>query len=277
MHTPTPTDAPPNTLRHTREAVTDLRKVLTDPQGSAFHKYCAITVGRRGLWAFIRFELLTCLFGAIPGAAGYFLRKFVYRWLLGGMGRGVVIGRNVTLRHPHRIFLGDRVVIDDYAVLDAKGQHDQAIVIGDDAIVGRNSVLSCKDGFIHLGARTNISVNCTLISETELTIGDRVLIAGHCYIIAGGNHGIDRLDVPPIDQPRVEKGGVHIADNVWLGASSTVLDGVTIGRDTVVAAGAVVNRSLPAFTIAGGVPAKVLRDRREGTTSRTDALSSPDC
>jgi len=251
----------PAAAHEQREAVTDLRKVLGE--GSAFAKYRVITVGRPSLFAWLKYELLTMLLGPLPGAIGYLLRKMFYKHLLGGMGRGVVIGRGVTLRHPHRIFLGNRVVIDDFAVLDAKGEHTRAIVIGDDAILGRNSALTCKDGTIRLGNRVNISVNCTLISETQLDIGDRVLIAGHAYLIAGGNHGIDRLDVAPIDQPRVEKGGIHIESNVWLGAGVTVLDGVRIGRDTIVAAGAVVNRSLAAFMIAGGVPARVLRDRRE--------------
>jgi len=192
-----------------------------------------------------------------------FLRRRIYRLLLGRCGRGVVIGRNVTLRHPHRISLGDRVIIDDNAVLDAKGDRPLTIELAEDAIVGRNTVLSCKGGTIHLGARSNISVNCTLISESTLSIGDRVLVAGHCYIIAGGNHGLERLDVAPIDQPRVERGGVDIAENCWLGASVTVLDGVRMGRDSVAAAGAVVTRDVPEFCIVGGVPAHVLVNRRE--------------
>jgi len=244
------------------DATTGLRKVLEEEGGSAFKKYCLINVGKPGLWNLFKYELLTGLLGSLPGAAGYLLRQKLYRWLLGGMGCGVVIGRNVTIRHPHRIILGDRVVIDDQCVLDAKGDHDQSIVIGDDAIVGRNTVLSCKGSTIHLGRRANLSGNCTLISETKLQIGNLVLIAGHCYLIAGGNHGMDRTDVPIVDQPMVEKGGIVIGDHSWLGAQVTVLDGVHIGRDTVIAAGAVVQRTLPDYVIAGGVPAKILRERQ---------------
>lgn len=261
------TDASSNPEPTVREAVTGLRKVLEDGEGSAFRKYCAINIGKPGWLTFIRYELLTGLLGSIPGAVGYLLRRLFYRFLFGRMGYGVIIGRNVTIRHPHRILLGDRVIIDDHAVLDAKGEHNRAIVLDDDVIIGRNTALICKDGVIHLSTRTNVSVNCTLISETELSIGPRVLIAGHCYLIAGGNHGIDRLDIAPIDQPRVEKGGIQIDQNVWLGAGVIVLDGVRIGRDTVVAAGAVVNRPLDAFIIAGGVPARVLRDRRDNSNS----------
>lgn len=245
------------------EARTALRGVLEDPRRSALTKYIDLAVGRPGLGAFLKYELITSLLGPLPGALGLFLRRRIYRLLLGRCGRGVVIGRNVTLRHPHRISLGDRVIIDDNAVLDAKGDRPLTIELAEDAIVGRNTVLSCKGGTIHLGARSNISVNCTLISESTLSIGDRVLVAGHCYIIAGGNHGLERLDVAPIDQPRVERGGVDIAENCWLGASVTVLDGVRMGRDSVAAAGAVVTRDVPEFCIVGGVPAHVLVNRRE--------------
>ena len=244
------------------EVDTELRRVLKDPNLSAFKKYMWLTVGRASILALLKFELLTGLLGSLPGAAGLVLRQKLYRSLFGRCGRGVVIGRNVTIRHPHRIVLGDNVVIDDHAVLDAKGDADVAIEIGSGSIIGRNTVLSCKGGTVHVGQGTNLSVNCTLISETRLSIGDKVLIAGHCYIIAGGNHGIDRTDVAPVDQPCVQKGGVSIENHCWLGAQVTVLDGVTIKNDTVVAAGAVVTKPTPAFAIVGGVPARVLRDRR---------------
>ena len=241
---------------------TELRRTLGDQHQSSLQKYCGLNVGRPGYFALLRYELLTAGLGGVPGAVGLFLRQKLYRRLWKRCGRGVVIGRNVTIRHPHRIELGDRVVVDDGCVLDGKGSADNTITIGNDVIIGRNTVLSCKGGTIRLGDRTNVSVNCTLLSDSVLEIGQRVLIAGHCYLVAGGNHGVDRLDVPMIDQPMVQKGGIHIGDNSWLGAQVTVLDGSTIGRDVLIGAGAVVNRSIHDFAVAVGVPANVIRDRR---------------
>jgi len=109
----------------------------------------------------------------------------------------------------------------------------------------------------------NISVNCTLISETRLTVERRVLIAGHCYIIAGGNHGLDRTDIPITEQPLEHRGGVRVERDCWIGAQATLLDGAHLGHDAVVAAGAVVNRSVESYHIVGGVPARVLRSRLE--------------
>jgi acetyltransferase-like isoleucine patch superfamily enzyme len=86
----------------------------------------------------------------MPGALGLALRKACYPWLLGRCGRNVVFGQNVTLRHPHKIEIGDNVVIDDNCLLDAKGEttrdSDRHGVF-----VGRNTILSCKNGDIDLG------------------------------------------------------------------------------------------------------------------------------
>jgi acetyltransferase-like isoleucine patch superfamily enzyme len=257
------------------EARTELRGVLEDPRRSALDKYRDLAVGRPGLWALLRYELLTAVLGPMPGALGLFLRQKLYPLILGRCGRGVVFGRNITLRHPHRIALGDRVILDDNVVLDAKGTTETSIALADDVIIGRGTILSCKGGRIELGPRANISVNCTLISESHLMIGARVLIAGHCYLIAGGNHGLDRLDIAPLDQPRLERGGVHIADNCWLGAAVTVLDGVALGRDAIAAAGAVVTRPVPDFAVVGGVPARVLYDRRQRPAAPQETEGNP--
>ena len=243
------------------EAQSTLRRVLRDPNQSALKKYMALTVGKLSIWALLRYELLTGLLGGLPGALGLVLRRKFYRRLFGRCGRGVVIGRHVTIRHPHRIALGDNVVIDDNCVLDAKGDQDTVVEIGSNSIIGRNTILSSKGGTLQLASTVNISANCTLLSETDMTIGHKTLIAGHCYLIAGGNHGIERTDVPPCDQPMQQRGGTHIDKHCWLGAHVTVLDGVHLGRDVVVAAGAVVNRSAEPFAVIGGVPAKVLRIR----------------
>jgi acetyltransferase-like isoleucine patch superfamily enzyme len=244
------------------DADSEVRRMMKDTGGSALKKYMAFTVGKRSLFALIKYELIFGLFDAIPGALGLLLRQKLYRHMFASCGRKVVFGRNVTIRHPHRIKLGDNIIIDDNAVLDAKGEADVTIEIGSGSIVGRNSILSCKGGAIRLADRVNISVNCTLISETLLSIGENVLIAGHCYLIAGGNHGLDRTDIPILEQPLIEKGGIDIREHCWLGANVTVLDGVTIGRDSVAAAGSVVTKTVPEYHIVGGVPAKILRDRK---------------
>lgn len=244
------------------DADSEVRRMMKDTEGSALKKYMALTVGKPSMLALIKYELLTGLLGPIPGAFGLVLRQKLYRHMFAGCGRKVVFGRNVTIRHPHRLKFGDNVIIDDNAVLDGKGESDITIEIGSGSIVGRNSILSCKGGSIRLADKVNISVNCTLLSETFLNIGENVLIAGHCYLVAGGNHGLERTDIPILDQPLIEKGGIDIKEHCWLGANVTVLDGVTIGRDSVAAAGSVVTKPVAEYHIVGGVPAKVIKDRK---------------
>lgn len=243
------------------ENKTEFQARLLDQGKSPLAKYADIAVGRKGLGALIGYDLACWLASPMPGALGYFIRGKVLPRLLSRAGKGLVIGRNVCIRHPGRIHIGKGVVIDDNVVLDAKGDSDEGITIGDAVILGRNTIVSCKGGSIEIGDNTNISANCMLISETRLSIGSNVLIAGMSYIIAGGNHSIERTDIPIIAQPMIQKGGVTVEDNCWLGANVTVLDGVTIGRDSVVGAGSLVNMDIPEFAIAVGAPARVVRNR----------------
>lgn len=241
-------------------ANTALQRALTDPGKSAFVKYQEVVLGSSSMLYLVKYEILTCLIGFLPGAVGLLLRKKLYRTLLGKVGHRVVFGRSLTLRHPQKIYLGNNVIIDDYAVLDAKGSDNKGIVIGDNVIIGRNTVISCKNGNIVIGDNTNIAMNCFIQSGKRVTIGKNVLFAAYAYVIGGGDHETDRTDIPIISQGQVIK-GITIEDNCWIGAAAKILDGVSLGKDCIVGAGAVVTRSVPEFTVIGGVPARRLRSR----------------
>lgn len=244
-----------------------LSSQLTDPKQSAWSAYRDFAVGRPGCIPFLVYELYHFFLAPLPGAIGLVLRRWFLPFLLGEVGTGVVVGRNVTFRHPHKIFLGNRVVIDDNAVLDAKGEGNDGIRLGDQVAVGRNSILSCKGkspgGSITVGLNTNIAMNCVIHAEEEVEIGKNVLFAAYVYIVGGGNHEFNRTDRPIIEQPSINKGGVVIEEDVWLGAGVTVLDGVSVGKGCVLGAGAVVNKNVPPYSVCVGVPARVIRSRRE--------------
>jgi acetyltransferase-like isoleucine patch superfamily enzyme len=226
-------------------------------------KYATLVVGEKGLGKLLRFELINLLFSWVPGALGLALRKIFYPCLFREVGRGVVFGRNITLRHPHKIALGANCVIDDNVLLDAKGEKNDGLRLGDNVYIGRNTILSCKEGSISVGEYTNISANCSLLSETEIDLGRYCFLAGHCYLVAGGNHSFDDISRPIMFQPSVSKGGIRVGDDVWMGAAVIVLDGASIGQGTVVGAGAVVTGPLPELAVAVGSPARVVRDRRD--------------
>jgi acetyltransferase-like isoleucine patch superfamily enzyme len=243
------------------ETKTQMQSALTETKTSALEKYQTLFVGNKSFGALLKYELITMLFGPLPGAVGFMLRKIFYPLLFKSVGKGVIFGKSLTVRHPQKISLGDNVIIDDYAVLDGKGSQDNFIEIGNNVIVGRSSVISCKNGNITIGDNTNIAMNCFIQSAKDVTIGKNVLFAAYCYIIGGGDHMTDRTDIPIIAQGQVVK-GITIKDNCWLGAGVKIQDGAVVGRDSIVGSGAVVTGDIPEFSVAVGIPAKVIRSRK---------------
>jgi acetyltransferase-like isoleucine patch superfamily enzyme len=226
---------------------------------SARRKYAALVVGRPGLGSLIAYELIVTFTQSLPGALGLALRKTFYPLLLGSCGRNVVFGQNVVIRHPHKVHIGDNVVVDDNCLLDAKGETNTGIRIGSGVFIGRNSILSCKNGNIELGAEANIGFNCEVFSASRVTIGARTMLAAYTYVI-GGDHERSDPSKPALEQARTSA-GVSVGEGVWLGAGSKVLDGVAIGDRAVVGAGAVVTADVPAQAVAVGIPARVVSNR----------------
>lgn len=232
---------------------------LFDSRTSAIDKYADLVIGRRGWWPLIRHELVTVTCQAVPGALGFVLRKILYPRLLGQCGRNVVFGQNVVLRHPGKIRVGDNVVIDDNCLLDAKGSTNHGITLGSGVFIGRNTILSCKNGDIELGDRANLGFNCEVFSASRVVLGADALLAAYCYVI-GGDHDYSDVSKPVLSQGR-SSAGVTIGDAVWMGAGAKILDGVTVGSHAIIGAGAVVRQDVPPYTVAAGIPARNLARR----------------
>lgn len=165
----------------------------------------------------------------------------------------------LRLRHPHVVtegfvFLGRRTEI--YA---RKGYG--RLILGRWTHVGDGTAIRCHEGNLRIGEKTvfgqDVSVNCYL----DVAIGAASLVADRVYV-ADFDHRTDDLTVPIKDQGIVKR-PVRIGSDVWLGTKSTVLKGVDVGRGSVVGANAVVTRDVPAYAIACGVPARVVRSRLE--------------
>ncbi len=242
------------------ETIARIQEQLFATGKSARTKYTELIVGRPGLGALLKYEFVVTLAQPRAGALGLVLRKTMYPWLLGSCGRNVVFGQNVVLRHPHKIHIGRDVVIDDNCLLDAKGETNRGIRIGDGVFIGRNTILSCKNGDIELGDAVNIGFNCELFSASRVTIGRAVLMAAYGYVI-GGDHDFSDPAKAVLAQSRTST-GVVIGDGVWMGAGAKVLDGVEIGPLAVIGAAAVVRENVPASAIAVGIPARVVSTRR---------------
>jgi len=237
-----------------------IQKTLEKKQ-SRFSSYLDLFVGKRSFCSFIKYEILTSLFENCPGAIGIFLRSIFYKLLFKKIGKGVVFGKSVTIRNPYKIKIGNNVIIDENVMLDAKGIDNNGIEIGDGTYIGRNTILSCKNGDIKLDKNVNIGFNCEIYSLKDVKIGENTLIAAYTYIIGGGHTATD-LDTPFRDQQK-HAYGIEIGKNVWLGAKSIIMDGCSIGDNSIVGAGAVVTQSIPRYCIAAGIPAKIIKERKK--------------
>lgn len=240
--------------------ITVIQRELFDERRSKMDKYRDLVIGRPGLGPLVLFELVMLVSSWVPGALGLFLRSKLYPIVLGAVGRNVVFGANVTIRHPHKITIADNVVVDDNCCLDAKGTDNKGITIGEGVFVGRNTILSCKNGEIVIDDHANLGFNCEVFSASRVRVGKSVLIAAYTYLV-GGDHLYDRIDIPVLEQGRTAR-GIDVDDNVWLGTHVVITDGSHVGRDAIIGAGAVVVGEIPEFAIATGIPARVVRDRR---------------
>ncbi len=231
--------------------------------GSVISRYQDVMVGSRSMLKTIYFEICMWI-SKVPGAIGLVLRKILWPRLFGQCGNGVFFGENIILRHPNRIYLGNKVVISDGCILDARNPAlEKVIELNDEVILSNNVMISCKGGSISVGSHTGLGAQTVIqsVANSPVEIGSEVFIGPKCYITGGGNYNTDRLDIPIWKQGLKEMGTTKIGDDIWFGANVTVLGGTSIGSHSIVAAGAVVTKSLDEKSISAGIPAKILKYR----------------
>jgi len=110
-----------------------------------------------------------------------------------------------------------------------------------------------------VGRNVFINQGCTLMDIGGIDIGDDVLIGPNVSLITGG-HPL----APSLRRTGVTAAPIRVERNVWIGAAAVILQGVTVGEDAVVGAGAVVSRDVPPATLVAGVPARVVRGIEDG-------------
>lgn len=117
-------------------------------------------------------------------------------------------------------------------------------------------IRTLESGNLSIGKNVFINTNVSITCRNNIIIGDNVKIANNVVII-DHDHDYKNGNVGYLSAP------VVIEDNVWIGANAVILKGVTIGKNAVVAAGSVVNKSIPAYCVAGGVPAKIIKENNK--------------
>ncbi len=248
-------------LKDDTSASLGFHEFIQDKSSSSLSKYQDLVVGNRSLWYLFKYEFLTLFLTNLPGLFGLFLRQKLYGLLFKDLGRGIAIGAGVSLRQPGKISIGNSCVIDDLVSLSVRGSDSSGIILNENVFVGRDTVLNVRDGLIEIDQSTSIGSHCRISAfRGKVRIGKYALIAAYCYI-GGGNHKTDRTDIPIALQEFEHRGGVTIEDDVWIGAQSVIADGVKIGRGSIIGTCSYVNKDIPEYSIAFGIPATVHKKR----------------
>ena len=175
------------------------------------------------------------------------------------------IGKKCDLKNKRKItFLGS-ATIEDYTKIDALSKG--GITIGNNFSIGRNSIIECTGVLRELGEELEIGENVGIAANAFIAVRGKVKIGSNTIIgpgvsIHSENHNFQELYTPIRLQGATRK-GVTIGEDCWIGSKAVILDGVNIGNHVIVAAGAVVNKDVPDYAIVGGVPAKIIKMRKE--------------
>lgn len=213
-----------------------------------------------GLARYILEQSIFFLTGWIPTIIGIGIRGILYRLIM-KMDGWAAIENGVRLRYANNITLKHGAYLDYGSYLHAC---PGGIEVGPGTIVMHGAVLhvynfrNLPGAFIRIGRDSLVGEYTVIRGQGGVTIGDRVYTSPMTQIIAV-NHIFDDPDKPFIDQG-ITAQGITIEDDVWLGSGAIITDGVHIGKGAVVAAGAVVVNDVPAHTIVGGVPARIIRE-----------------
>lgn len=161
-----------------------------------------------------------------------------------------------------KVFEGD--IVSPSMIIGSK-----YITINGGTIISKGAIITAWDNYQGVNYRPEIVIgqNCYIgeyahiSSCNQIVIGNNVLTGRRIYISDNfhGNTSIEQLKIPPIKRPLYTKGPVIIEDNVWIGERVCILSGVHIGTGAIIAANAVVTKDVPAYSVVGGVPARIIK------------------
>jgi acetyltransferase-like isoleucine patch superfamily enzyme len=193
-----------------------------------------------------------------------YLRGKLYQFTFQRCAGNLFAGAHLTLRSRRLMRLGRSVILEDYVAIDALSQ--QGVTLGDNVTIARGTLIQCTGVVRNLGVGLQIGNNSAvgafsfLGAQGGITIGSNVIM-GPKVSFHAENHQFTRLDLP-IRLQGESRQGICVQDDCWIGSGSIILDGVTIGEGSVVAAGSVVTKSVPPYSVVAGVPARMIKSRK---------------
>jgi acetyltransferase-like isoleucine patch superfamily enzyme len=157
----------------------------------------------------------------------------------GEFGRGTIIKYPAKILNKKHIYLGSHTFIAERSYLSVviAGKDEPSFVVGDNVCIGSDFVISCVD---------------SIRIEANVLIADRVFIGDSI-------HDYHDLNIPIIDQPMKAMGSVLIEEGSFIGINAVILPGVTVGRNAIVGASAVVTKDVPSHTVVAGNPARIVK------------------
>ena len=208
---------------------------------------------------------ISTMFGLI-WTKGMMVLRGILRKPFFNKSKGILfIGKRVKIKNKQKITFNGSATIEDGCFIEALSKG--GIEIGNNFSLGRNSIIECTGVIRELGEKliigqnVGIAANAFIAMRGKVEIGDDTIF-GPGVSIHAENHNFKDLDKPIRLQGATRK-GIKIGKNCWIGSKVIILDGVNIGDNVIIGAGAVVTKDIPDYAIAVGTPARIIKIRKE--------------
>ena len=194
----------------------------------------------------------------------FLLRGLLEKLFMGESSGWVLVGKQVSIRYAGYLHAGKELIIEDYAEINARST--QKIILGNRVTIGKYAIIRPGNLYggelgegLRVGDHSNIGPYSYIGCSGFISIGNNVMISPRVSIYAE-NHVFDSTE-DTIKSQGIKRKTVVIEDDCWIAANSIILAGVTIGKGSVVAAGSVVSKDVPPYSVVAGVPARIIKSR----------------
>jgi len=204
-------------------------------------------------------------FGVMVRMGLWMLRGALVRWRFGSAKGMFMIGKGVTIRQASYIHVGKNFIAQDHCEINGLSQ--KGLVFGDKVTIGSYAIIRPTNLYggeagvgLKVGNNSSIGPYSYIGCSGYIEIGDNVMMSPRVSIYSE-NHNFSETDRPMIEQG-VTRSFVIIEDDCWIAANAVILAGVTVGKGSVIAAGSIVTKDIPPYSIFGGNPARIIKSRK---------------